>query len=121
MLRNTCILICEDDPFIALDLATTVEDAGGKVLGPAASVREAMLLLDNDIAGAILDVNLTDGDVTPVVEHLLDLNVPFVIQTGTGLPVELKRADVTSRLFSKPFQPERLIGALLAQMEHAER
>ena len=38
------------------------------------------------VAGAILDVNLVDGDITPVAEHLIGLGVPIILQTGVGLP-----------------------------------
>ena len=38
MLNQVSVLIVEDEPFIALDLATAVEEAGGKVIGPAGSV-----------------------------------------------------------------------------------
>ena len=41
MLNQVSVLIVEGEPFIALDLATAVEEARGKVIGPAGSVREA--------------------------------------------------------------------------------
>jgi len=83
VLGDASILICEDEPFIAMDLAMSVEEAGGRVLGPAASIREAMEILRfNKLTGAILDVNLADGVITPVVEQLLERSVPVVIQTG---------------------------------------
>jgi hypothetical protein len=36
-------LIVEDEPFIALDLATAVEEARGKVIGPGAGLRGSEL------------------------------------------------------------------------------
>lgn len=117
MLGDASILICEDEPFIALDLAMSVQEAGGRVLGPAASVREAMEILRfNKLTGAILDVNLADGVITPVVEQLLERSVPVVIQTGGGLPSELSIPNLGACLFSKPVAPERLIRALVDQM-----
>ena len=38
MLGGSLVLIAEDQVFIALDLALAVEDAGGEVAGPVASV-----------------------------------------------------------------------------------
>ena len=90
MLNRALVLVAEDEPFIALDVAMAVEDAGGEVLGPAASVREALELLDGrDVAAAILDVNLIDGDVSPVAEALIARGVPILLQSGVGLPLDL--------------------------------
>lgn len=92
MLNHAPILIVEDEPFIALDLELAIEDAGGEVVGPAASVEEALALLDaRPVAAAILDVNLVDGDISPVAEILIERGIPFILQTGVGLPPELAR------------------------------
>ena len=40
------VLIVEDEPFIALDLAFAVEEAGGIPLGPAPSVAQALKLIE---------------------------------------------------------------------------
>ena len=90
MLNHALILVAEDEPFIALDVALAIEDARGKVAGPAASVREALALIETlPIVGAILDVNLVDGDITPVAERLIAAGIPMIIQTGIGLPPKL--------------------------------
>ena len=41
MLNQVSVLVVEDQPFIALDLAFAVEDAGGKVVGTVAGREEA--------------------------------------------------------------------------------
>ncbi|MGI9169244.1 MAG: hypothetical protein ACR2FH_03590 [Caulobacteraceae bacterium] len=90
MLDHACVLVAEDEPFIALDLAMAIEDAGGVVLGPAASVREALALLgETRVCGAILDVTLADTDITPIAEYLIEAGVPLILQTGVGLPPAL--------------------------------
>ena len=72
MLNQVSVLIVEDEPFIALDLATAVEEARGKVIGPAGSVREARMLIEQHLVqAAVLDVNLSDRDVTPIAELLI--------------------------------------------------
>jgi DNA-binding response OmpR family regulator len=59
LLNRQVIFIAEDEPYIALDLALAVEDADGLVVGPAASVEEALALLAaGPVDRAILDVNL---------------------------------------------------------------
>ncbi len=90
MLNHALILVAEDEPFIALDVALAIEDAGGEVVGPAASVKEALALIAaRPIEGAILDVNLIDGDITPVAEAVIRLGIPVIFQSGVGLPADL--------------------------------
>ena len=90
MLKRALILVAEDEPFIALDVALAIEDAGGMVAGPAASVKEALALIESlPVVGAILDVNLADGDISPVAERLIAAGIPIIIQTGIGLPQKL--------------------------------
>jgi len=45
MLFGACVLVAEDECIIALDLADTFESAGAAVIGPAATVREALRLV----------------------------------------------------------------------------
>lgn len=90
MLNRALILVAEDEAVIALDVAMAIQDAGGEVAGPVASVKQALALIDTlPIVAAILDVNLTDGDVSPVVEILVAAGIPIILQSGVGLPPEL--------------------------------
>lgn len=108
------ILIVDDEPFIALDLAMAVEDAGCLVIGPAGSVREALSLLEaSRVTAAILDVNLSDGDVTPVVEVLVARGIPLIFQTGVGLPPALKARYPDLLVYAKPVISERLVNIMI--------
>lgn len=117
MLNGARILICEDEPYIALDLALSVEDAGGVVVGPAASVKEAEgLLRSNRISGAILDVNLADGHVGPVARELIDRNIPIVVQTGVGLPSEIAHMKTSISVLLKPVSPDLIVMQLARKL-----
>lgn len=114
MLNRASILVVEDEPWIALDVAMAIEDAGGEVVGPFASVREALALLaSRPVDAAILDVNLTDRDVTPVVEHLIRLGVPLIIQTGVGLPARLEARFPALVTHTKPCVAAELVSRLV--------
>jgi DNA-binding NtrC family response regulator len=90
MLDRSAILVTEDEPLIALDLVLAIEEADGTVVGPTSTVREALALIEQQpIAAAILDVNLIDGDISPVVERLMEHNVPIILQSGVGAPPPL--------------------------------
>lgn len=117
MLTGQRILIAEDETFIALDMASGIEEAGGQVVGPAASVSEALALLAvNEVTGAILDVNLADRDVTPVALMLIARNVPIVFHTGVGIPPELTLGHPDLVVCIKPTSLDRLIAHLKRQM-----
>jgi hypothetical protein len=61
------------------------------------------------VDGAILDLNLSDGDVTPVAERLLANMVPVIVQTGGDLPHELRRRYPALVALSKPLIAEHLV------------
>ncbi|MGV9008062.1 response regulator [Brevundimonas sp.] len=112
---HPAIFVAEDEPFIAFDLTTTIEDAGGVVVGPAATVTEAMALLDiHPVDAAILDVNLIDRDICPVAELLLARGVPVIFHTGLGVPDELSAKFPNLIVHLKPLDPDQLIRQLAA-------
>jgi CheY-like chemotaxis protein len=99
LLNRSPILIVEDEPFIALELQALVEDAGGQVVGPVGSANAALTLLQTCVVGAaILDVQLSDRDVTPVAEALVALGVPMFFRAPSAF----------RRTFSSDTQCDRL-------------
>jgi len=112
-LNRASVFVAEDEPFIAMDLALAIEDAGGEVVGPAASVEEALALLaTRTVVAAILDVNLVDGDCTPLVEVLAGHGIPMILQTGVGLPPALAARFPGLVVQIKPCVAARLIERL---------
>lgn len=115
VLNRSPILIVEDEPIIAMALAYAIREADGEVVGPAASVKKALTLLETHmVAGAIMDVNLTDGTVLPVVEHLMQRQVPLILQSGIGIPTALAALypDLIVRI--KPVVADVLVAELSA-------
>ncbi|WP_374469186.1 HWE histidine kinase domain-containing protein [Phenylobacterium sp.] len=104
-LKGSRVLIVEDAVLLALELETSLSEAGAEVIGPAYELEEAMALLDRPIDAAVLDANLNGRSVTPVAEALARRQVPFVFATGYGetggapggfdAPVIRKPYDVT--------------------------
>jgi CheY-like chemotaxis protein len=113
VLSSFRILIVEDEPFIALELQALVEEARGVVIGPVGSASEALGLLETcAVSAAILDIQLSDRDVTPVAEALLALNVPMIFQSAVGLPPGLQLRCPDALVYRKPVSSEELISAL---------
>lgn len=110
------VLIVEDEPFIALDLAFGVEEAGGVPLGPASSVAQALRLIENELPdAAIVDVDLPDGKIGPVLA-VLRPRVPVVVHTGVGLPQALREAHPELLVCTKPTAPSELARRLRVEI-----
>ena len=108
-LAGHAILVVEDEPLIALDIAETFERAGACViishrLGDALGVIEA-----HDWSAAVLDYELPDGDCSLLCEQLRTRGVPFVVHTGHA---ELPRASLGGIHVCKPASTDELVGAL---------
>jgi DNA-binding NtrC family response regulator len=110
MLSRRRILVAEDELIIASELAAAVEEAGGEVVGPVASVREALALLGReDVHAAILDVRLVDGEVSPIAHALLERGAVVVFHSASPVPREItdRHGDVV--ICPKPMQSDRVV------------
>lgn len=78
------LLVVEDEYFLAADLAARFRAEGASVIGPAASVEDAMNLIEagGPIDCAVLDLNLQGEQAFPVADRLLERSVPFIFTTG---------------------------------------
>ena len=105
------ILLVEDEFFVALDLQTIIEDGGYAVDGPYVSVEEVVAHLDHhqpELACAILDVRLRDGEVFPAAERLHDAGVPLIFHSGHADEQALQSRYPGSRVCGKPCSPSML-------------
>jgi DNA-binding response OmpR family regulator len=86
-LQDKRVLVVEDEAIIALLFETELLDAGAEVVGPAATIGEALRLIeaaacDGGLSAAVLDIKLVDAEIRPVAERLAALGVPFLFATG---------------------------------------
>jgi CheY-like chemotaxis protein/DNA-directed RNA polymerase specialized sigma24 family protein len=105
------VLIIEDEPLIAHDLRSIVEELGHSVVGMARTHREAVAAIETAKPGLILaDIQLADGGsgLDAVNEILDSLSTPVIFVTAyperflTGAPPE------PAFLVTKPFSVESL-------------
>ena len=122
MLANCPVLLVEDDPYVALDLCSTIEEFDGRVVGPTRDAGEALELLTSESVGAaIVDWHLSDGNSSRVALLLCERNIPFVIHsTGNLSPADQDRhSDVP--VLIKPLQPRTVLARLIVEIRKAER
>ena len=106
------ILIVEDEALVAMLVEDALFDAGAEVIGPVATVAEAMALLDAAAPdAAVLDLNLAGETSTPVADVLANRGVPFVVATGYGAE-GLPPGHASVPVLAKPYDPDELTGTL---------
>jgi len=77
------VLVVEDEVLVAWLLEDMLADLGCAVVGPAASVKQALAMIDAEaIEVAVLDVNLNGQLSYPIADALAARGVPFVFSTG---------------------------------------
>lgn len=78
------LLIVEDEPLLAMEMSRSMEDRGWSIYGVASSVDQARGMLSDRSPpdAAILDVDLSGKDVSPLARSLRTAGVPFIFCTG---------------------------------------
>jgi DNA-binding response OmpR family regulator len=110
------VLVLEDEFFIADEIAHILESAGFEVLGPVATVNEALgHIAEAFLDAAIIDANLRGETSAPVATALREGNVPFVVCSG------YRSEDLTPTfgpitLVAKPVHSGRLLSALRSSL-----
>ena len=118
-LQGQLVLVVEDEPLVAFDLAEAFEAKGAKVT-TASNVSHALTLAEGGgIAGAVLDYELADGNCAGVCHVLKSHNVPFIIYSGVK-PESATTADAPQ--LSKPADPDvvvRMLNRLIANPRYS--
>jgi CheY-like chemotaxis protein len=118
------LLVVEDEPLVALDIVSGLQDAGAEIAGPAGTEKDALQIVETTaLDAALLDANLHGRPVDQVAAALTRRNVPFVFISGhtrEGLPA----AFASAPLLGKPFSHQQLVeavGRLLQRNDNVAR
>jgi CheY-like chemotaxis protein len=107
------LLIVEDDPFLAMELHDLLASGGAVILGPVATVKTALGMLDDTRPhAALLDLNLRGQRSTPVAEAMLSASIPFILVTGYSRNQIDEPALREIPIVSKPVDQSILLEAL---------
>lgn len=121
VLRDARVFIVEDEFIVAALLEDRLRSLGCDVVGPAATVTEALdLLAAEPVDVAVLDVNIAGEKVFPVADALEERGVPFIFATAYGASGINDRHGEKSVL-DKPYQERALEHALRAALQGRRR
>lgn len=109
------VLIVEDEPLLAMLLEESIADLGHEPVGAAATVAQALALLDDGpVDCALLDFSLS-GTATsiPVAERLQRDHVPFTYLSGHSA-LDQRAGAPEGPLLTKPASMNGIASALEA-------
>jgi CheY-like chemotaxis protein len=114
-------LVVEDEFMIAMLIEDYLSELGHEMAWQSDNIPEALQIIDTneDIDGAILDMNLRGESVHPIAEVLRAKEVPFCFMTGYGAGAATSHPDVP--VISKPFDIAALRDTISILMAGAQR
>lgn len=102
------VLVVEDEILVSMLLEDMLNDLACKVVGPAATIDEALYLVGSTkIDCAILDISVKGSEIYPVADALAEMGVPFIFATGHDAG-EVRQSYGRISVLRKPFEPEDL-------------
>lgn len=108
-LTGHSVLVVEDEPLIALDIAESLQGAGASVV-IAHTLSQAVQLVElRHISAAVVDFLLDDGDTGRLFKMLSNRAIPFVLYSGYDRLQEAWQGVVQ---VSKPARPGELVSAV---------
>ena len=114
ILTGRSILVVEDEPLIAIDIANAFTQAGARVL-TVRSLRDALTAVeDGALSAAVLDHALGDGDSSQLCARLKQRNIPYVLHSGYGI---FDGAYGDAVQVPKPANPDVLVTTVLALLQ----
>ena len=112
-LRGLRVLLVEDSYLVASSLSRMIHDMGCEVVGPVATVEEALPLVSEGACDVgILDVNLGGQTSEPVANRFTELKLPFMFVTGYSSPSLMSRRFDDIRRVHKPVSEAALTMAI---------
>lgn len=110
-LNKLRVLIVEDDYLIAENVAEVLREVGIYVVGPVGKFQEAcQMVQDIPLDCAVLDINIVGGTAFPLIDVLIQSNVPVLLMTGYDQE-ELPAKYRSLPLIQKPLLKGDVVGA----------
>jgi len=112
-LAGHAVLIVEDEPLVALDIAESFRRAGASIL-TASKVQDGLRLAGHpDLSAAVVDYGLSDGEGTALCERLQERGIPFILHSGY---THIHEACHAGAVIPKPADPDVLVATVVRLM-----
>jgi DNA-binding response OmpR family regulator len=114
-LAGSTVLLVEQDGFVAGYVASVLEAAGGQILGPFSSSREALASFRRRtfiVNAALLNIPLGTGGGLIIADELALADVPIIFttdHTGLSLPPRFSHCS----MLPKPFAAYQVVEELI--------
>ena len=97
------VLVVEDNPMLAYDLRDIMSERGAEIIGPALDLSTGLQLArENQLDGALLDVDLGGELVWPLARELQEHTVPFIFISADCKDSDLPQDFRQYRCLDKP-------------------
>jgi CheY-like chemotaxis protein len=103
------IMVLDDEPLIALEVAALFESMGAQVVSARTHVEACVAIKLRKFCAAVLDYGLGDDNAVTVCALLAERNIPFMFYSGYG---DLQEIFPTSVIVQKPATGDALIAAM---------
>lgn len=112
MATATRVVIFEDDYLLAEALSDSLTRLGCQVVHCCGILSEALLVVDAaDFDMAVVDLDLHGLDASPILDRLVDRNIPALLATGSSEGHIRERFVQIPRL-TKPYDQKQLKKAI---------
>jgi DNA-binding NtrC family response regulator len=108
-LAGCSILVVEDEPLIALEMATLFQSAGAQVVSVRTCAEARVAIEQRSVCAAVLDYRLGDDNVGTLCARLAERQMPFMFYSGYD---DLEESFPKSLIVQKPATGNALISAI---------
>ena len=111
--QNFRVMIAEDEPLIAQDIARLMRNSGAIVIGPFGKASDALTALESEKPDlAFVDAHLTDGPAFGLADQLNGMSIPLIFLTAD--PEAFQMRDYPNQIIEKPFSSTTIEAELKA-------
>lgn len=112
LLSGRRVLVVEDEMLVLMNIEDMLADLGCESVSVAATVSQALALIDSQaFDAAMVDVNLDGSNSYPVADALAAYGVPFVFSTGYS-GQSMKDGYRDRPVLGKPYRIAELVETL---------
>ncbi len=112
LLAGRRVLVVEDEMLILMMIEDMLGDLGCEAISTAATVDQALALIDAEVFdAALLDMNLNGRRTHAVADALAAHGVPFLFSTGYSGP-DVRSSYGDRLVLRKPFRDHQLVEVL---------